>query len=199
MKKRRLIIFITSALLVLTLFMAACSLPTINFDNCIGNKPGTANRPIDPVEVPTSSFTLTMIERDDYYYPTFEGKINVSFYPTKMAVNCAGEEIEIEPNSVIAQDGYYTFTVKDEVIFNKLYKGKYAVSVVAYKGTTKYWKPETAIFDVDDEYFGGVFVSAPDTWGDWDDGIEGDDITSGEFVGEVIHAMDKESNWTPFY
>lgn len=200
MKKKRIIGLIAATLLMIsTMFFAACGF-SFQFDGCTTKKQsGTIT--VEPDILPASTFSLNIEEveeRQSYYYAMFEGEIHFAYYPEKITVRVNGTEREVVPSSVKTGNGYYTFKFERQGLLFTVNKGEHEVRVFGFKDGVKKAKPEKTTLYADDDYFVGIFCSAPNYWGDWDDlgGIVEDETTIEYYWFE---AMDKESNWTPFY
>ena len=193
MKKKRIIGLIAATLLMIsTLFFAACGF-SFQFDGCTSQKQsGTITT--EPDILPASTFSLAIEEMEghsNYYCAAFEGEIHFAYYPEKITVRVNQNEQEITPSSVKTGNGYYTFKFERQELIYTIKKGEYEVRVFGYKNGEKKAKPEKTTLVADDDYFGGVFISAS-YWDDWEEG-------AGDDAGEIFYAMDKERYWTPWY
>ena len=175
--KKRFIVLITSVILMLCVFLSGCEFMP---ENCLWNNNGEITNELMPDEsISSTSITLTMVKKDGFYYPTFEGVIVFDYYPEKITVECAGVKQRLDPISIEYKNDMYEFGFNQVILFGSLNKGEYEIKAYGYSKNKKTTITSTNNFIVDDDYFLIYMV---------------DDAT-----GENKVAMDKESNWSDFY
>ena len=191
--KRFLKLVLISVLAFVSLFAAACNLD-INFPSgCGGNDSGKTTT-VEPVIIEDNSgteFSMTMVERRSFYYPTIAGKVNLDFYPTKLEAIVDGKE-----SFVISEDDYtnlsfqgnkYIVSFSKEHIFGGLKKGDYRVTLKAYNADKPYLVNYEATLVADDDYF--AISAICDFFGDENELP----------IVSFVSGMDKESNWAGPY
>lgn len=153
------------------------SLLTLTFVLALGGCAKTENKTLrDKPTTINSEFTMTMVVKGSFYYPTLKGKVISPVYPSKIEASFDGESFSFnEYKSVIKVGNGYLVSFDTVYIFGSLYEGDYTVKLKAYDGDKSYTLDCETVFIVDDFYtacFGVDFET-----------------------GEHIEAMDKESNW----
>ena len=183
MKKSRFFL-ITVAVLTICFFLASCNF-TIDFSGCIGSNgssPGSKEPQsgiLTPSEDYKTDFSFKMVEKNSFYYPTFDGDVLFDYYPEKITVSIDNKEYKLTPKTVKLVNGSYLFGFDEIIQMYSINKGTYDVVIYGYDGETRAAVSETRKFVADDDYFVLSYI-------DYETGEQG-------------WAMDKESNWTPFY
>ena len=133
----------------------------------------------EPVVV-SSQFTMTMEERNSFYYPTIKGNVVSPVYPSKLEAFFDNKVFELDMSVILKIGEGYLISLDTVHIFGCLNQGDYTVKLKAYDGNKFYILDCETVFVVDELYTA----------------ITGFNMETGENVS----AMDKESNWIgPFY
>ena len=186
MKRFLKIVLITLCALTCVVFATACDLPFRLPSSCSseeGDKEITVEQPI-LLEDNKTTFTMTMVEKESFYYPTIKGKVNLSFSPSKLEVivedNGSFDIAEDDFTNLSYSNNRYIVSFEKVHIFGRLDEGDYTVQIKAYNGDKDYMVKYETVFVVDELYtaFNGVNFE----------------------TGKPLYAMDKESNWVgPFH
>ena len=181
--KRSIKLILTVVLALITVIgLSACDKLNIRFPSgCKSEQPsqGQEVTPIIVLDNTETELKMTMVKDRSFYYPTIEGKVKLSFMPTKFEVFVDGKEsfdiTDADFTNLSYSSENYIVSFKKVHIFGSLETGDYKVTVKAYNGDKASLIDKYTTFKVDDWYtacFGVDFET-----------------------GEQIEAMDKESNW----
>lgn len=166
---KKIVLFVLLSFTLLTLCAAGCEK---------GKNNNTEKTYIEKI-APATRFSMTMVEKKSFYYPTVEGKVNLNFYPEKLEVN-----VENKGSFIISKTDYTDILcVKDRYvvsftkihIFGSLKEGEYRVTIKAFDKDKPYLVDYETFLSVDELYTA----------------LSGFDYAT----GEIFYAMDKESNW----
>ena len=128
-----------------------------------------------------SEFTMEIVEKDSFYYPTVKGSVVSPVRPVKIKGNFDNKWFEIDTFTKVLKIGSgYLVSFNQVVLFGQLDKGEYKVHLWVNDGNSNYCLDCETVFVVDDLYtsFTGYM---------WD-------------TGKIIDAMDKESYYVgPFH
>lgn len=167
------------------IFATACNLNTYLPFGCGSQETENTETKEQPVIIEDSQtkFTMTMVEKNSFYYPTITGKVQLSFMPTKLEVlveeNGSFDIAEDDFTDVSRSGNNYIVSFEKTHIFGKLDKGDYSVTIKAYKQDKPYLVNYETFFAVDE-----LYTALP---------------VYNNTTGEFIIVMDKESNWVGPY
>ncbi|MEG9430643.1 MAG: hypothetical protein VZQ61_06970, partial [Christensenellaceae bacterium] len=140
--KRFFKLLLISALVAITAFgFSACNGLEIQlpWDGCGSQEienTGTNVQPIIIEDNNQTDFTMTMVEKETFYYPTVSGQVKLNFYPSKLEVN-----VEDNGSFIIGENDFtklsysnnqYIVSFEKVHIFGSLDKGDYSVTIKAY-------------------------------------------------------------------
>lgn len=146
---RKMKILTAISLVVLTLFMGACSF-NVSLSGCTEKK----EEPL-PEVMPASTFSLTIESKEEllgFYAGVFEGVLYFDYYPEKFAVKINDTDFNVIPSSVSAGNGFYAFKFKKQDILFSIKKGEHLVRVCGYKNGEQILKPETSVLVANGRY-----------------------------------------------
>lgn len=185
---KRYITLILTVLIAMIAFLglSACDSLDIRFPSSCNSEKSNGEKEVAPIMIldnTETDFTMTMVEKKSFYYPTVKGKAKLPFMPTKLEVFVDGNgSFDIGENdftNLSYSDNNYIVSFEKTHIFGQLYKGDYRVTIKAYEQDKTYLVNYETVFVVDELYtaLSGVNME----------------------TGETFFAMDKESNWTGPY
>lgn len=187
--KRFFKLLLISALAAITAFgFSACDglnirLPWNGCGSDSGDNTKTSVQPILIKDNSQTEFTMKIIEKDTFYYPTVKGKVKLNFYPSKLEVivedNGSFDILENDFTNLSYSGTNYIVAFEKEHIFGSLEEGDYNVTIKAYDQDKQYLINYETVFVVDDLYTGGPVINFE--------------------TGETFYAMDKESHWVGPY
>ena len=180
--KRFLKFCFISVILIMVIGCSACNFDLFNGCGSNSNQVQTVE-PIIIHDNTETDFTMIMVEKDSFYYPTIEGKVKLDFVPNKIEVLVDGNSsfyINHSDYTNLSWSGEkYIIAFSKVHVFGSLEEGEYRITLAAYNDNVKYIIDKETVFAVDDLYTGMWFFK-------WE-------------TGESFYAMDKESNWVgPF-
>lgn len=177
--RKRIILIMTSLLLVLCSLFTACTFE-LGAGGCTGNKPGTGDQITEDLkpEAPTvdANFRFQIEKINGWYYPTLTGVVTLEYYPDKVTVVCNEEETTLQPVKIDYVNGLYEFRYEQSIVYELLKKGQHKAIVYSFSKSTKTAVSQTIILNADCDY-GAVNIANYQT-------------------GETSVAMDKLSNYS---
>lgn len=122
---------------------------------------------------------ITVEEKESFYYAQINGEIALSELPNSLTLLCNDESISLDVVAVnVSNNGLYVINFRQTHIFKLLEEKEYTIGLT-YKVSGKTVTLENfGTFNCNDAYF---------------------EIYASKFNGEIIHAMDREKNWTGYY